>query len=189
MNGWTSGPFGVSPQQQPQQQAAEGWGTGPAPSAETPKIPPQGTPEYERVLNERKTEWEAACVALTLAKDREMELRKAFVADFFDPNQRSGTERLSLGDGTDLKAVKTERYGFVKNAEEKTDKKAIDAALTRIEKEVPHGEYIAEHLIKWTPELSVTEYKKLSDAAKAIIDVVIVTTQGAPSLDVVKSKR
>lgn len=50
------------------------------------------------------------------------------------------------------------------------------------------GELIAERLIKWTPELSLTEYKQLSDKYRKIIDDVITASEGMPTLEIVEPK-
>lgn len=171
-----------------------GWGTNPyapAAQAEAPKNSEGfvlGSSEWERRRDELLAEWEATKQALEVAKNNEMVLRTRVVAFSFNPNQRSGTERIPLANGYELKAVKKVNYNFIKDEKGKTNKAAIDAALSQIEKTIPHGELIAERLIKWTPDLSLTEYKELPAAAKAIIDAVIVTTDGAPTLEIVPPK-
>ena len=133
--------------------------------------------------------WEESKKALEVAKEKEMEQRKAVVAFAFDPNKESGTERIELGNGYQAKAVKKINYGFVKDAEGKLNKRAIDKALERIEKiGGPVGELIAERLVKWTPDLSLTEYKQLDEKYKKIIDEVIVTSEGAPTLEIIAPK-
>ncbi|HEX2242996.1 MAG TPA: hypothetical protein VHK27_07055 [Gammaproteobacteria bacterium] len=138
-------------------------------------------------------EWNLAQERLAAAKEEEMTRRKAVVAFAFDPNKKSGTERIALGNGYEAKAVKKLNYGFVKTPQGKLDKAAVDAALTAIEQSHKHGAYIAENLVRWQPELSLTEYKKLDESEelkplKAIIDKVIVTTDGAPTLEIIEPK-
>lgn len=132
--------------------------------------------------------WEQSKQAIEAAKSIEMERRKAFVAFAGDPDKKSGTERVELENGYQAKIVKKLNYGFIKNKEDKTDKDAIENALQKIEAEGPVGELIAERLIKWTPDLSLTEYKQLSESHKAIIDAVIVVTDAAPTLEIVAPK-
>jgi hypothetical protein len=135
-------------------------------------------------------DWQIAKEAIEKAKAREMELRVKLVSKFagFDPDKVKGTENLELGNGWKLKSVKKLNYGFIKNADDKTDKQAIDAALGKIEATGEVGRYIAEKLVKWTPDLSVSEYNELSPEFKAIIDTVIVTSSGAPTLEIVPPK-
>lgn len=132
--------------------------------------------------------WEESKKALEVAKEKEMEQRKAVVAFAFDPNKESGTERIDLGNGYQAKAVKKVNYGFVKTEDGKLNKAAIDKALSKIEKTGPAGELIAERLVKWTPDLSLTEYKLLPEKLKGIIDEVIVTSEGAPTLEIIAPK-
>ena len=132
--------------------------------------------------------WEESKKALEVAKEKEMEQRKTVVAFAFDLNKESGTERIELGNGYQAKAVKKVNYGFVKTEDGKLNKAAIDKALSKIEKTGPAGELIAERLVKWTPDLSLTEYKQLPEKLKSIIDEVIVTSEGAPTLEIIAPK-
>lgn len=144
--------------------------------------------DFEKVRDHLLVSWQEAKEALEKAKEAEMFLRKKVVDFAFDPNKQSGTENVDLGNGYKLKAVKKLNYGFIKNAENKLDKAAIDKALAKIEKDGAVGELIAERLVKWTPDLSLSEYKLLSDKHKAIIDSVIVTSEGSPTLEIVEPK-
>jgi len=144
--------------------------------------------DFEKVRDQLLVHWREAKEALEKAKEAEMFLRKRVVDFAFDPNKQSGTENVDLGNGYKLKAVKKLNYGFIKNDENKLDKAAIDKALAKIEKDGAVGELIAERLVKWTPDLSLSEYKLLSDKHKAIIDSVIVTTEGSPTLEIVEPK-
>lgn len=133
--------------------------------------------------------WEVRKAELENAKNAEMEIRKAIVAIAFDPSKQSGTERVPLHNGYELKSVKKLNYGFVKGPDGKgIDKNRIDAALATIEADGAVGELIAQRLVKWEPTLSLTEYKLLSAAHKAAIDAVIVTSDGAPTLEIVPPK-
>ena len=144
--------------------------------------------DFEKVRDQLLVSWQEAKEALEKAKEAEMFLRKKVVDFAFDPNKQSGTENVDLGNGYKLKAVKKLNYGFIKNDENKLDKAAIDKALAKIEKDGAVGELIAERLVKWTPDLSLSEYKLLSDKHKAIIDSVIVTSEGSPTLEIVEPK-
>lgn len=132
--------------------------------------------------------WQDAQKRLETAKAEEMDLRKQVVDFAFDQDKVSGTERIELGGGWQAKAEKKITYGFIQDAEGKLDRKAVNAALDKIEARSDAGAYIAENLVKWTPALSVTEYKKLTAEDKAAIDAVIVTKEGAPTLEIVAPK-
>lgn len=140
--------------------------------------------DFTIVRDRLLTAWDADKAALETAKANEMEMRKIFVAFASDQNKTSGTENVDLGNGYAAKIVKKENYGFVKDESGKIDKRLIDSALDHIEENVDGGRIIAERLVKWTPDLSLTEYKQLPPEAKAIIDKVIVVTSGAPTLEI-----
>lgn len=156
---------------------------------ETGEVKNYSDAEFEAERTRLLVEWEAQKAALEVAKEKEMTARKAVVDFAFDQNKTSGTERIELGNGYQAKAVKKINYGFVKDAEGKLNKRAIDKALEKIEKiGGAVGELIAERLVKWTPDLSLTEYKQLDEKYKKVIDEVIVTTEGAPTLEIIAPK-
>lgn len=132
--------------------------------------------------------WQKSKEDLETAKANEIDLRKQCVDFAFDPNKQSGTERIELGGGFQAKAVKKVTYGFIKGEDGKTDRKAIEKALSKIEADSAAGEFIAERLVKWSPELSLTEYNKLDERTRKIIDAVIVTSDGAPTLEIIEPK-
>ncbi len=132
--------------------------------------------------------WETAKKQLEVAKEIEMDLRKQFVDFAFDQNKEKGTERIELDNGYEAKAVKKINYGFVKTEDGKLNKDAIEKALQKIERAGPVGELIADRLVKWTPDLSMTEYNQLDPKFKKIIDEVIVTTEGSPTLEIIAPK-
>lgn len=143
---------------------------------------------FEKKRDELLLLWNTSKITLDKAKESEMVLRKAFVDFAFDQDKNSGTERIGLGSGYQAKTVKKVNYGFIKNFEGKLDKACIDKALEKIEKDGAVGELIAERLVSWTPTLSLSEYKKLSDKHLKIINSVIVTTEGAPTLEIIEPK-
>lgn len=132
--------------------------------------------------------WEESKLALEAAKADEMIWRKRVVDFAFDPTKKAGTERIDLENGYQAKAVKKINYGWIKTDDGKLNKAAIETALCKIEESGPAGALIADRLVKWTPELSLTEYKVLPAEFKAIIDPVIVTTDGAPTLEIIAPK-
>lgn len=149
------------------------------------------TPERHAELTlEAAKIWETAKDALKVAQDAEMKARKyctAFLLAGEAPT--GGTQRASLGNGTEAVFKQPIKYSFVKNQAGKLDKVAIEKALSKIEEEGEVGALIAERIVNWKPELSLTEYKKLTPGHKKIIDKVIVTSQdGAPTLEIVEEK-
>lgn len=144
--------------------------------------------EFIAERDARLVKWDTAKKALDAAKEEELKLRKEAVLFLHDPSQAGKTENVPLGNGYVAKTKTPVNYGWVKNADGRADKAKIEKALQKIEKDGDAGELIAERLVKWSPELSLTEYKQLSDKWKKIIDEVIVTTDGTPTLEIVEPK-
>lgn len=149
--------------------------------------------DREFYFRHKLKEWQDAQIALAAAKEKEMELRKVCVALGFDTD-KTGTQHHDLGGGYDAKAVVKMNWGFVKTPDgTKVDKRRIESVLSKIEATGPVGELIANDLVKWTPDLSLTTYNKLLQneatiAFKAMIDEVIVKTNAAPTLDIIAPK-
>lgn len=135
------------------------------------------TPTREQTLQA----WLDAKNALDAAKATEMELRSKVIEGFnFDPKKAAGTEYADLANGWRLKAVKKQNYNL--------DKDKTDAALSELEKSGSDGQFIADRLVKWKPDLSIAEYRKLNATHKAIIDRVLTVTPGSPSLELIEPK-
>lgn len=155
---------------------------------ETGEIKNYSEAEYLAERDRLLVDWQNKKAALEVAKEEEMAARKLAVMFMHDPSKSGTTENVELGGGYKATMKVPVRYGFVQNAEGKTDKARIEKALSKIEKTGQAGELIAERLIKWTPELSLTEYKQLPDNFKKIIDDVIVTSEGTPTLEIKEPK-
>lgn len=126
-------------------------------------------------------QWLDSKRALEVAKEREAALRKQIVESAgFDLSKLEGTERLELGNGYELKAVKKLTYTL--------DVAKVDSALDKIEATGPAGKLIAERLVKFKPELSVREYKELDPKFKKIIDSVLTVKSGMPTLELIEPK-
>lgn len=146
----------------------------------------------EEAYNEKRNRllqiWQHAKEALEMAKAEEMESRVAAVDFMADPEKVGKTDNVELGNGYKAKIKIPVTYSFVKDSNNKLDKTAIDKALSKIEKD-PNGELIAERLVKWTPALSLTEYNLLTEKHKTIINAVLVTSEGTPTLEIVEPKK
>lgn len=155
---------------------------------ETGEVKNYSEAEYIAERDRLLIDWQAKKAALEVAKEAELEARKLAVMFMHDPAKSGTTENVELGGGYKATMKVPVRYGFVQNAEGKTDKARIEKALSKIEKTGQAGELIAERLVKWTPELSLTEYKQLPDNFRKIIDDVIVTSEGTPTLEIKEPK-
>lgn len=128
-------------------------------------------------------QWRTAKLIAAQAAAHELELRKALFATMF-PNAHEGMNTVPLGNGWELKGD----YKFNYNL----DRKAIDGVLDKIEALGERGKLIAERLVKFSPELSLTEYRKISgtdatDQDKVIaslINTVLTVKPGTPALEV-----
>lgn len=150
--------------------------------------------EFAAKHDETLTAWERAKAALDAAKEAEMKLRKLYVALASDPTKQKGTENIVLGNGYKAKVVKKINFGWIKGPDDKVDVEAIHDAQDKIEAMGNEGAFLADRLFKWSCELSVSEYNKLEPGnpthakIKAELDAVIVTTEGAPTLEIVAPK-
>jgi hypothetical protein len=129
--------------------------------------------------------WQLAADQLAVAKKAEAELRNAVLAAAFEfcPDAlREGTENIELGLGYKLKSVFKISRTFVGGSD------GVEAALSKIEKLGAEGQFIANRLVKWKPELSIAEYKSLPDKIRKLIDEVIVSKEAMPSLELVEPK-
>ena len=136
--------------------------------------------------NDLLIRWDAAKKALKAAQALESSLRSEVLQELYDfggeSDLREGTENLELGNGYKLKAVfKVSRKLENKNGE-------TQAAVNTIAG-MENGLIYAERLVKWTPELSVSEYKKLPDNIRAVIDECVTSKAATPSLEIVEPKK
>jgi len=119
--------------------------------------------------------WDEAKKTLDRAKAREMELRKHIVGGQFDVD-KIGTQNVELGNGWKLKAVVKESYKLDSNADK------VEDMLDKLE------DWQADRLVKWTPTLSVSEYKKLDAEDRVKVDKVLTIKPAAPTLELVAPK-
>lgn len=138
-------------------------------NAQTPK------PFEAMTRDEKIMAWNEAKKTLDAAKAAEMEMRKAIVATEFDVSH-VGTQNVELGNGWKLKAVVKESYKLDKDADK------VEDMLDKLEN------WQADRLVKWTPTLSVSEYKKLDAEDKAKVDAVLTVSPSSPTLELVAPK-
>ena len=122
-------------------------------------------------------EWRNTQAEMNRLVARELELRNEVVAAVFDKSGK-GTDYYALGRGYKLKYVGRENV--------KVDRDGADQACIKLEESGAVGAHIAEHLFKWDPKLSETEYKKLDETQRKIVDFCITRTPGTPALEIVE---
>lgn len=124
--------------------------------------------------------WNQADKALKAAKETEANLRAQVQQICFrvDPGELcKGTKRRDCGNGISVKLVSKINYSFV-------DQDKVDEVLDRIEQTDSEGALLARRLVKVKYELSVSEYDKLPDRFRRIIDEIIVSKPATPSVEV-----
>lgn len=131
--------------------------------------------------------WQEQQKFLALYKECEMSARKLFVDFATDPKVTKGTVNIDLGNGWKAKTVKKENISFIKDSEGKVDKTFISQTLDKFCL-VDGGRLMAERLVKWTPEFSMSEYKLLPPNLKALADEMIEIKAGTPTLEIVAPK-
>lgn len=125
--------------------------------------------------------WKEKQATLVKAQLEEISMRNQLLGLCF-PGAKEGTENLDLGKGWILKGVFKQNYSLDKDDEK------VDKALNRLEKCGDNGKFVAERVVKWKPELSVSEWRKLSPEQQACIEEVITIKPGQPSLELVAPK-
>lgn len=131
-------------------------------------------------------DWNASKVALANLTLQERELRKMVVDIFSDaqafPEMASGTESIDIGFGHDLKITHKLDYKL----DNANDCEELHKVLREIETSMEGGHIIAERIVKWKPELSVSEYKLLSPENKARLDRVLTIKPASKSVEIKK---
>lgn len=132
-------------------------------------------------------DWQAKKAAATKATAEEYTARLLLVQLFSSPIE--GTNNLELGSGYILKFKNSYNYNLSNSERPKPDSGfeplATDAALDRIDKMGNEGKFISERLVKWNPELSLSEYRKLSDDMRKHIDKALKITPAAPAFELI----
>ena len=116
---------------------------------------------------------------IKLMQAEEKELRSELVATFED-DVFEGTQTMELDRGVKLKCVKKITRALDNEAVKDVSK--IENVLARLPADV------AERLIKYVPKLSEKDYKSLANEHRNIIDEIITSKPGTPTLTVVYPK-
>lgn len=120
-------------------------------------------------------------------KQKEVGIREEVVRRLF-AEKPTGTHNYDLGKGYILKCVKKETYTpIVKKT--LPDDVTITEALQKIRTLGNEGSFIADRIVKWKPELSLTEFKQAPDNIKNLILDAIVIKPAMPTLEVVEPKK
>lgn len=130
-------------------------------------------------------QWNNAKLELARAKDRELALREKVINTMF-PVQKIGTNNLLLGKGFKLSLVTGIKYEFMKD-DETTEAQTAEAFLNEFCVNDVNG-FIAKRLIRWTPEVSKSEYSQMEPEQKIIADKYLVSKPISPQLKLIEPK-
>ncbi|CUS06491.1 hypothetical protein FDJ62_gp30 [Acinetobacter phage Loki] len=141
------------------------------------------TMDFSQVSNDNLiTGWSDLKEQMNRLKAQELEMRNEIIKRFFSRDlDKEGTINHELGRGWKLKAEFKKTYGF-------TTTEDLNAALDKLEDQSPEFKLLVERLVGWSPKLSVSEYKKLPDDFRKIIDEVIVIKPSQPTVTLVEPK-
>lgn len=150
--------------------------------------------DKDNLLND----WRKSAEALAKAKAYEADLRGKVVACYSDPTKTTGTENVPLGMGWFVKVEKKLSYNLKSFTEGLNKQNAVSNALTLLcqatkdsqgnELNPELGKVVATRLVKWEPELSVSEYKQLLPGHREIIDTVLEIKPASPTVSLVPPK-
>lgn len=142
--------------------------------------------------------WDEAKKAIVAATADEMMLRKYSVQSTFTAPVE-GTNRVSIGNGMEAKAVIAFNYNLKSPDPKKDVVDAVDDCIDNFARfDNEEGEFIAKRLFKWKVEMSVAEYRKLVEDAKSSpvkakllteLEKVLNITDKAPTLEIVPEKK
>lgn len=147
----------------------------------------------DTVTPEDLAEWYKTKQQLDAIKAKEGLLRSR-IFKFYFPTPKEGTNKCELKDGTGAEIKGTSVIN------RNVDPAALDA-LTRAQTEAreafkanpatpPNIPFLPlQDLIKWKPEVAITEYRKLTDEEQLYFDQCLIIKPGSPQLEIVIPKR
>ena len=125
--------------------------------------------------------WLDAKATAASAVEIERKLRQAVMLSFYpDEQPEKGTFNQELGNGYKLK------FGFKQNLT--LNAAFVNDVLSEIERTGEDGKFVAERLVKFKPELSLTEYNQLSADHRRLIDRIVTTKPASPTIEFVEPK-
>lgn len=112
-------------------------------------------------------------------------LRAEVVNRYFGTELVEGVNNYDLGKGYMLKVTYGYNYSLSESEKPKNGGmvKATSFALEQLRTMGNEGIFIADRLVKWKPELSISEYRKLSAEHKAVIDKALTVSVAAPKVE------
>lgn len=140
-----------------------------------PTVAPIVNPD-EVVTADDLTKWYDLTKQLEVIKEAEITLRnKIFKGLFKDPKE--GVNKVDLSEGWVLKA------------DHKINRRVDEALLTTMSAQFREQGINPDVLVKWKPELAITEFRKLTETEHKLFDQVLTITPGTPQMEIVLPKR
>jgi hypothetical protein len=144
------------------------------------------------VTPEELAQWYKLRETLAQVKQAEALLRARIYRHYFkDPKEGTNNHPINDGTGAVLKAQRT--------IDRKVDVAALDALRKAQEEQwgeakvpgaVPEVPLLKlDELVVWKPELSITNYRKLTDNEKHYFEQCLIIKDGSPQLEIVIPKR
>jgi hypothetical protein len=135
------------------------------------------------VTVEHLKEWYTLKQQIDELKNKEVVLRQ-FIFNGIFPKPEEGINKHDINDGSGavLKATHVINRKVQEDAlEDLSDSlQVVDANLPQLD---------LDKLVKWKPEVSIKEYRALTDEQRNLFDQVLVIKPGMPSLEIVIPKR
>lgn len=142
----------------------------------------------EQIRDAALAKWETDKLVLEAAKLAEMESRKLAFTATFGNEAKVGTTRVPLANGYEAKGVRKTTFTLDK------DFAKLNAAYDAICAVGNEGGLLAGRILKRVYDFGEGEYKKLDPAnpthaaIKLLVDAVLTTKDGAPTLEIVAPK-
>jgi hypothetical protein len=130
----------------------------------------------EAVTAEDLTKWYELTKQLEAVKDLELTMRKRIFAGLFkDPVE--GVNKVNL------------TAGWILKADHKINRRVDEALLVTMSPQFREAGINPDVLVRWKPDLAVTEYRKLTELEMKLFDQVLTITPGTPQMEIVLPKR
>jgi hypothetical protein len=135
------------------------------------------------VTVEHMKEWYALKQQIDDLKNKEVVLRQ-FIFNGIFPKPEEGINKYDINDGT----------GAVLKATHVINRKVQEDALDELTKSLQTNasnlpQLDLSKLVKWKPEVSIKEYRLLTDEQRNLFDQTLVIKPGMPSLEIMIPKR
>lgn len=122
------------------------------------------------------TDWYETAIQLKAIKEKESRLRDQLAKELFRENADASTESIDIGAGYILKLTRKLDYKLNNKQDEVL---ALVAILDQT---------LAQKLVKWTPELSISTYKALDAPTQALFNGCLTIKPAKPTLEVIPPK-